>query len=417
VSNWGPVKSADIILGDLTFIVGAQNTGKTYIAQLILLLSRYMEFVFDNAVITAVARYLAKSNILGTVSVEAIAENVGKNPTEVAGYLKEEAVRMKGMLEQFIISNYLVASAVDVIKQGENQARIQAEFTLAGDRILRLTFTMERTGLTNLDVDVDPNGLAVFVQRSRLQLTVFGTQGWAASRAASLAGLTKYVPTERFIVVPVFAQLTGFILSLYRSLTQPGVIPQQPGNLQLQMKQSFFDYLNDVNNALATPASYDLMRIGAIEVINRQIFFNDTLRRIKIPISSSGSGVAQLAGIVLIAERLPADFLIIEEPEVNLHADAQLQVGEYLANLSSKRKLFVTTHSQYLMAKLSIMRANGVIKDLRGYYIDPVSGESRLIDIDQKTGEVELPKTIEEALETIAKDAMALSKQLYGESG
>lgn len=415
VTNWGPISKAEINLGGITFIVGAQNTGKTYLAQLISLLSKFVgNSLLDFGLINAIARHLIRSNLTGAVSPEAVAESVEKNANEVAGNLKEEAIRLKGSLEQLIRTHYLVGVPTDVIRQGQDQSKIHADVELGQEHLLRLTFTMERKGVTNLDLDVNPKALTELVKRARLQLTVFGPGGWVSSRTSPLAGVTRYIPTERFVVVPVFAQLINLLLTLYRGLTQPGILQQQGVTPQLEMRQSFFDYLTDVNNALATSASYELMSIGAIEVVNRQIYFNDSLRHAKVPISSAGSGVAQLTGIVLIAERLGADFLIIEEPEVNLHADAQLEVADYLGKLSSRRSILVTTHSQYLMEKLTILPARGVIADLRGYYIDPASAESRPIEINEKTGEVELPESIEKALETISKEAMALSRQFFG---
>jgi hypothetical protein len=415
VTNWGPIKHADVTLGDLTFVVGAQNTGKTYLSQLILLLSKFLNFSLGIALISAVARHLTDSKLAGIVSGDAVAISVEENPDNVAKYLKEEIPRSaKGILEQYIKTHYLVSAATDAIRQGEDQSRIEARFALGGEPLLQLTFTLERKGLMGLELEVNPRTLSVLVKQSKLQLTLTGVAPyWTNATGGPTTSMVKYIPAERFIVIPVFAQLMSLLLTIYRGLTQPGVFPQA-GITQFTMRESFFDFLNDVNSALASPASYELMNFGNIDVIDRQVYFRDLLRHARVPIACSGSGVAQLTGILLVAERSGADFFIIEEPEVNLHADAQLQVADYLGKLSSRKGVFVTTHSQYLMAKLSILRARREISNLRGYYVDPSSGEFREIEINEKTGEVELPESIEKALETISKEAMAVSRQFFG---
>ncbi len=414
VTNWGPIKNADITLGSCTFVVGAQNTGKTYLAQLILILSKFMVFVQQSQFPNAIFRSLQKANLKGNISAEAVAEIVEKNASEVAGYFKENVVNGKEFLEQLMRTHYLVTNATDLIRQGQGQSTIRAEFTLGPKGFLDLTFTMERSGTTNLNVEVNPQAMANLIKQQRPTMTLIGAHGWALSYEAPgpITEVTKYIPAERFVVLPVLSQLIGLLLTLYQGLTQQGAL--QSSLTQLAMRESFKEYLTDVNTALTTPASYKLMKFGQLEVVNHLPYFSDATHNIRLPISSAGSGVAQLAGIVLIVERTGANFLIIEEPEVNLHADAQLEVGDYLGNLSSKRDIFITTHSQYLMMKLAILHASSVVEDLRGYYIDPASGEAKPIEISKKTGDIELPESIERALETISKDAMALSKQFFG---
>jgi predicted ATPase len=219
--------------------------------------------------------------------------------------------------------------------------------------------------------------------------------------------VTHYVPAERFMVIPIFAQVINLLLSVYRGLVQPGTLELQTPT-QFSMKQLLFDYLSDLNGALNTPGTYKVIDMGSIIVGNRQISFQDSIHDAKFPIYSAGSGLAQLSGIIIPLARLNPDFLIVEEPEVNLHPDAQLKVAEYLGEVSTSRRILITTHSHYLIAKLAILYSKGVIRTLSGYYIDLASGVTRKLEMNRENASVELPQSIESAMESLASEAMKL---------
>jgi predicted ATPase len=120
--------------------------------------------------------------------------------------------------------------------------------------------------------------------------------------------------------------------------------------------------------------------------------------------------LAQLVGIVVPAEALKPSSVIIEEPEVNLHADAQLRVAEYLSNFAKlkKARLLLTTHSNYFIAKLALLYAKREIPELVGYAIDN-DGLVERLPMDKVTGSMDMPKSIEHALESLAAEAMKLT--------
>ena len=93
----------------------------------------------------------------------------------------------------------------------------------------------------------------------------------------------------------------------------------------------------------------------------------------------------------------------------------QLRVAEYLANLSRHGRVLITTHSHYLLAKLSNLYAKGVIKDFKAYFIDTELQVTRELEINKETGEIELPDSIRRALDLLAGEALELSKKVLGE--
>ncbi len=92
----------------------------------------------------------------------------------------------------------------------------------------------------------------------------------------------------------------------------------------------------------------------------REIFFQLTEGvRLEIPITSSM--VKELSSLVLYLRYLakPRELLVIDEPEMNLHPKAQVQLTEFLAMLvNAGLHVLITTHSPYIVDHLTnLMKA------------------------------------------------------------
>jgi hypothetical protein len=72
-----------------------------------------------------------------------------------------------------------------------------------------------------------------------------------------------------------------------------------------------------------------------------------------------GVGVSQalpVIGAVLLAN--PGDLVVLEQPELHLHPDAQLQLAEFfVAAMKSGRRLLIESHSEHFLNKLRLMTA------------------------------------------------------------
>ena len=82
---------------------------------------------------------------------------------------------------------------------------------------------------------------------------------------------------------------------------------------------------------------------------------------IKLEMTVSSSMVKELAPLILYLRHLalPNELLIIDEPEMNLHPTAQVQIIEFLAMLvQAGLKVLITTHSPYIVDHLAnLMKA------------------------------------------------------------
>jgi len=86
------------------------------------------------------------------------------------------------------------------------------------------------------------------------------------------------------------------------------------------------------------------------------VFFIPYQSKKKLPLHFSSSTVKTLFGLVFYLEHLAKtdDYLMIDEPELNLHPDNQRQVARVLAQLvNSGLKVIVSTHSDYFVRELN----------------------------------------------------------------
>jgi len=87
----------------------------------------------------------------------------------------------------------------------------------------------------------------------------------------------------------------------------------------------------------------------------REILFLPT-KDVKVEISIASSMVKELTPLVLYLRyvALPGELLIIDEPEMNLHPEAQAKIIEFLAMLvNAGLNVLITTHSPYVVDHLA----------------------------------------------------------------
>lgn len=82
----------------------------------------------------------------------------------------------------------------------------------------------------------------------------------------------------------------------------------------------------------------------------------------KVPIADFGFGVGQCLPIIVQGAIMdPHTTLMVEEPEAQLHPTAQLELGEYFADLWKKRQVasIIETHSDNILLRLRRLIAKG----------------------------------------------------------
>lgn len=89
VENLGPISKASIDFGDVTVIIGPQNTGKTYLTMMIYMLEKLVKDLMDEA-IKYVLESLKETGILKEYELEFYAVDMAgkKSPTQRIKFIK-----------------------------------------------------------------------------------------------------------------------------------------------------------------------------------------------------------------------------------------------------------------------------------------------------------------------------------------
>lgn len=89
--------------------------------------------------------------------------------------------------------------------------------------------------------------------------------------------------------------------------------------------------------------------------------------------ADTGFGISQILPILIKDVGLRAHgTLLINQPEVHLHPSAQAQLANHFVNRLTNRRYVIETHSEYLINRLRLLVAEGVIEpsDIAIYFFD-----------------------------------------------
>jgi predicted ATPase len=132
----------------------------------------------------------------------------------------------------------------------------------------------------------------------------------------------------------------------------------------------------------------------------------------------AGFGVSQALPIVIADVALPKNStLLINQPEVHLHPSSQAKLGNYFVSRLKARNYVMETHSEYLINRLRILVAQGVLStdDAIIIFIDDTGGKTgspkiHYIEIKTDGSLVNAPKRF---FETYFLDTFKLATEVF----
>jgi predicted ATPase len=388
VKNFGAVRKADITFGDLTVFTGQHNTGKTYLALLTCTLTKAVAWSF----FTTVWNFVHNKNKFKNINTEF------------------EFIFKKTIKNEFV-SNFFIKKVDELINQKSRNCQIEFEYETARNRKLQVSLQImknNRIRLNNIVFSPEYTQEILkdieFIKSSRFLEKEVGTFIDQFYQESFI-----FIPTERLAILSNFTPTIQLMAQDLKTM----VTRLRP--LKKTMKPVVLDFMTlltvMLSFAVGKPKSVkDDMLNGEIKIDPKTLdIIYITTNGIKVPITQASSGIAQLAGIVLALAEMNYQFVVIEEPEMNIHPNHQLKVAEFLAKLSNKAKVLITTHSDYLITKLVHLYIKKKIPSLKLYFFNE-DGIVENVEIGE-FGEFSI-KTFDEVISKLSGEALELVESL-----
>jgi len=303
LENIGCIEKADIELGNLTIICGHNNTGKTYVTYSIY---GFFKNFFDSVYINLDAK-LSK----GMTDIQ-ISE---KNLEDIVIQLNESCVDR--------LSDIFSANP-DEFAESKFKVDINTIKNLNLEIINPFIITAERIGIQLLQKELDEN-------RSDL-ITMLTKTSTSNLKKGSILELLKN-KIARF-ALPIddsisFSRMSDYLIKLNSFLKEE--------------KPELITYIEEMLDV-------------RYEVVNGQKIVTDKNSNKTIPYYMASTSVRSLFDLHLWLKHQARkdDILFIDEPELNLHPANQRKMARLFVRLiKAGIKVFVTTHSDYIIKELN----------------------------------------------------------------
>ena len=405
VEKFGLIKEADITLKPLTIFLGENNTGKSYIAQLIYALTRSVgnikepliryihpayqkamqDIKYDGNTVNAFVKRLPngweqaiKSERVFDFEV-LFADLPPKVRNECVDIVKNSFSRVQIHLDRELKEAYGVKRISDLntkLKKDSNFViRIEND-----EPLLKMGFSAERNHLYQQDeISLSFRGVRIKTKISRFfkrmvlqrELEQMETVNWLIflTIMSSLDSFTDIFPKNAYYLPAARSGILqgqkliarAGLQSLKRagmnamSMSKlPGVVVDfldQIYSIDKDIKSDFGNLSRDIERKL-TGGTIGITQVKE-ELPEIYFYVKETG---KFPLYRTSSMVSELAPIILILRYLIErnDIIILEEPESHLHPKLQRDFARIIANfVRNGIVVLITTHSDYFVEQLS----------------------------------------------------------------
>jgi predicted ATPase len=361
LKNIGTVKHAEIDLDkNLLIFCGPNNSGKTYVAYT---LYGVYKTVPDNLNNTIELKH-ERTSVIGVITKY----EFSLSPQLVRNNFIERAAAACGNLEKIFASNqYFFSESIITINKGMTDEDINEEIK---KRFIDNKPYSSRDGNYQICKQTGTNTISIKVINNRLikervdnfrpLIDIDEINKDCNLIIKQLFFDNTYIfPAER-IAINIFSK--EVYLNRAGLLDTPATTKSRyslPIAASLRVAEDL-SFLEKTQSDYATIAKLieDKILLGSITVSPYgEMQFNPHKADIKgISINLSGSMVKSLSSLVFYFRHLAikGDFIIIDEPELNLHPDNQIIMARILARIVNEGfKVLISTHSDYIISELN----------------------------------------------------------------
>ncbi len=374
ISNFGPVREANITIKPLTVFIGSNASGKSYIAYLIWCLLT-VEPNWDRLV-EIIDKYLGDITELND-------KRIGDRVKKIILSILRDFINIfyKENLEDLLEDTFLIDDLRELIRYGANEAKvilsndkgsIAISINITKDGLIFYNLSNEVIGMVEQTIKVKTE--PIVKETIRVVLEVDGNE-WI-----------KEDVTDREELVDLIIKMTIAVISWlfdgYFPHLPSVIIPDGRAGL-LRAREAMVHTLMSIRwrpliiNAADTAFIRTLeslnLRVRSKEINKITTFIEKKLQTqfvlhrmppryivkfkdVEMPLQRTSSGIREIAPIVFILRHYLSKgyFLIVEEPESHLHPDAQVIITRALAGLPKQRVVtLMTTHSIHVLDEIS----------------------------------------------------------------
>ncbi len=369
IQNLGNIKEANIKVGKLTIFAGANNSGKTYINYLLYAL-------LDK-------KYSLNSSIYNKFVEEAKENGICK--IDLIEFIQEEYMKLKTNLEKTF------AKTLDRFFSAEDGTFSKFKLTLFKDIDSVKDYSFRKTVISELSVGKDKVILEVSKEQNSKILTLIVQDPSLPNDIYSdyinslmynilfseLTNDTFLLPAERTGINLFYQELNTYRNSLINNLQKTKINPLEVLKDMMVSKYpqpiaDYIDFLNNMSNLKKRKSElaslndflrkkiingkYKVDRNGSISFLPYKNNFKGTNYQNKIDLHLSSSTVKTFFSLEFYIEHMAKEgsYLIIDEPELNLHPDNQRNIARLLASLVNRGvNVVISTHSDYIIRELN----------------------------------------------------------------
>jgi len=396
IKNFGPISHATIETKPLTLIIGKNNLGKSYSAQLLNTICTTLAPVPFEFSSHAPFRWMfppgkLEEKIINPIRSKPEEEKLNYASTVIVGEyrewleksLKEELETGFGTSVQNLISVGSSSAEITIL------SHVSAKVSIDSDGEVKVGWINEREVINEVKNEIAKSVERVRIaqrrdDRLRSALTMLYNVDKKMRELILGEELSKgrsiYIPAGRAGLLESFHTVRSALLSLSplaftRDIKVPG-LPSLAARFYITLdnlggkKGTMFQIAEDFKNILGG----DIVFKRDKETKSIEYSFKYHGKESSLNIIHTASMIKELAPLYLITKEIikPGDFVIIEEPESHLHPGAQLELAKILAKLVNKNVyILATTQSDYFLTRIAHLVGQKSIKKDDPTSLDP----------------------------------------------
>lgn len=400
INNLGPIKSGDIHLNNLSIFIGESGAGKTYASYTIYSMFEHLKNTHENF-------EFFNKNMIDTLLTE---HHLSINSKEI----KEEIITIA---ESTFHKNQqtILSSTFNVPNSFFEDAKIKYSYNDFPDIKLYLNPVMLRLFIEThiidhdnefykIKVSIDKNSVTFDLINIEINTEEIPNRVLNSKKLKNMLNnwfrrLTRftnlvYIPAERVGLHVFKDELNKSRLEEYSDLSMSLNNNVNVDDLDIATyPKPISSYLNNLNNWIYRDTRVSTnkntkkkkKKINTVDLLNgkfeidnnNDIFFRETFQKSKVKFSSkkipfqvSSSTLKSLLGLDLYINHglQKGDYLIIDEPELNLHFKSQKEIANVLHQLVKYGiHIIISTHSDYLVRELVNLELENYIENTKKY--------------------------------------------------